>query len=349
MDRRTFLKSSGVAAAATATGTTVVQQATAAPAINKERIAIATALSPQFQKGYLRDRADRLALSLRSLSDGRINLQFIATGQSGGQAVGRGNHAAYFGTEAEHLKLDPSLGFFSGLPGDLDLKAEDFKAWLTVGGGQMHWDAISADFGLKSFAAGHSGPKPGVWSSSDLVLLEQIKGKTLSASGLSARVGERLGFELTANAAQADVVEVPTGPTAALADGLAGQSKFWFAEGIARGGQVLSFGINRSAWERLTSSDQAIIETCTSDAYHQCVSENAAHDRAVAPILLAHHGIQRRQWQDEVRRAISHVATQVVEEVAQTSQNSRVLYENYMFFRQTVTGDTEINNSVGLV
>ncbi len=349
MDRRTFLKSSGGAAAATATGTVAANQAIAAPALLAERVDIVTALGSQFQKGYLRDRADRFALQLRSLSDGRINVTFTATDVQTENASGRSDIVAYFGTETEHLSRAPGLGFFSGLPGDIGLKADHFKTWLTSGGGQTYWDSISGEIGYKPFAVGHIGSAPGLWSRTDLVLIEQITGKSLFASGLSARVGERLGFEIVDNARDAHAIEVPTGVTAALADGVVGQSQFWFSNGIAQQGQILSFGLNLSAWERLSASDKALIETCASDAYHQCADENAAHDRMVAPTLLSHHGIQRRQWQDEVQRAISHLSVQVVEEVAVSSNISRGLYENYMFFRQTVTGDAGIGNSVGLV
>ncbi|MEM9356312.1 MAG: hypothetical protein AAGB04_08865 [Pseudomonadota bacterium] len=348
MDRRTFLKSSGVAAA-TATGTVATQQALAAPAKIEQPIEIATALTPQFQRGYLRDRADRLALSMRSLSDGRIDVQFVEPASSGGQAVQTGQAQAYFGTESDHLSLDSSLGFFAGLPGDLGLKPDEYKSWLTAGGGQMHWDAIAGELGLKSFAAGHSGPAPGLWATTDLVLLEHVQGKGLLASGLTAHVGERLGFAITASVDTADAVEVPVGRTAAIADGLIGKSKFWLTGGLSNGGHVLSFGLNRELWERLGNSDKALIETCTSEAYNQCVSEHVAHDREVAPVLMAHRGIERRQWQDELQRAIAHASAQVVEEVAGSSKQSRNLSENYMFFRRSVTGSSEIIDSVGLV
>lgn len=348
MDRRTFLKSGGVAAAATATGTVTVNSSLAAPAIASNHVQIRTALGPQFQKGYLRDRADRLALSLRSLSSGRIDIQFVKTDEKLGQHLGGAEVQAYFDSESEHIGMHEGFGFFAGLPGDQGLKPDDFKTWLSAGGGQLHWDAIAAEFGLKSFPAGHSGIA-GLWSNTDLVLLEHLQGQRLFTSGLAARVGEGLGFQISQSAAAADMIELPVGQTAALADGLTERSKFWFADGIARNGQILSFGLGLDLWGQLTDSDKALIETCTAEAYHQCVSEQMAHDRQVAPTLLAHRGIERRQWQDEVRRAIDHVSAQTVAQIAETSKESRALYENYMFFRQSVTGANEISNSVGLV
>ena len=348
MDRRTFLKSGGVAAAATATGAVAVSPSFAAPAIGSGQLKIRTALGPQFQKGYLRDRADRLALSLRSISSGRVEIQFVKMGDGVVQRLDGKELQAYFGSEAEHLETHSGFGFFAGLPGDQGLKPDDYKTWLNAGGGQLHWDAIAAEFGFKPFAVGHSGAA-GLWSNSDLVLIEHLQGKRLFASGLAARVGEGLGLQLSGSLTAADAIEVPVGQTAALADGLVVQSKFWFADGIARHGHVLSFGLSLDLWEQLTDSDKALIETCTTEAYHQCVSEQLAHDREVAPVLLAHRGIQCRQWQDEVRRAIDHVSRQTVEQIAESSKESRDLYENYMYFRQSVTGIDRIGTSVGLV
>ena len=348
MDRRTFLKSGGVAAAATATGAVSVAPSLAAPAIGSGQLKIRTALGPQFQKGYLRDRADRLALSLRNLSSGRVEIQFVETGDGVVQRLDGKDLQAYFGSEAEHLGTHPSFGFFAGLPGDQGLRPDDYKIWLSGGGGQLHWDAIAAEFGFKPFAVGHSGAA-GLWSNTDLVLLEHLQGKRLFASGLTALIGQGLGLQISGTLTAADAIELPVGQTAALADGHIGQSKFWFADGIARNGHVLSFGLSLDLWEQLSDSDKALIEICTAEAYHQCVSEQMAHDREVAPVLLAHRGIQRRQWQDEVRRAIEHLSTQAAGQIAESSKESRDLYENYMYFRQSVKGNGKINTSVGLV
>ena len=200
MDRRTFLKSSG-AAAASAT-TVAAGQAQAAPASDAEFAdAIHTALPGAFANGYQRDRADRLALRLRELSQGRINLRFEAFAGRGIDAITSGAADAYFGSEADHIDEDGVLAYVSALPGDLGLGPEHFMTWLSAGGGQMHWDAAAGKLGYKALAVGHSGRRTGLWLTREAASLSDLAGRTIATHGLAVHVAEAIGLKPRAEGA----------------------------------------------------------------------------------------------------------------------------------------------------
>lgn len=346
MDRRTFLISSG-AVAATATQSSA-ETDTAAPALRQLGEPITVALGARYQGGYMRDRADRFALRLKELSGGRLSLAFVADDQGDLTAVAQGRTQAYFGTEADHVALDPAFAYFSGLPGELGLSGTHVETWLKAGSGQMLWDRIADQYGVKALPVGHSGATSGLWAKTDLDRLADLKGLRIDASLLTTAITERLGA-VPAHQANPDVRELPMGVTAAIADGVARDHKVWFRDGIHRHGIVLSFGMNAAFWHALTDADRAVVTACANEAYHQNLAEHEAHDKTVAPHLVKAHGVQRRQLPDDIRRAIAHVADQYLNDAAAQHAGSAYVHESYMQFRQSFVGEPSAGHASGLV
>ena len=345
MDRRTFLKSSGAAAAAASATAVAAEQAQADANAGP---AIRTALAAPYASGYLRDRADRLALRLREISDGRINLQFETATGNGADAVLSGAADAYFGSEADHIERNGALAYMSALPGDLGLGCDHFMTWLSAGGGQMHWDHVAAELGYKALAVGHSGRGAGLWAMTDVNSLADLAGQSIATHGLAKRVGDALGLQAQASDAAA-LIEPLMGPTAAMASGASGQRRYWWREGLNRSGVVLSLGLALPLWQRLTDGDRAVLTAAASEAFHQCVAEHAAHDRDVAPHLFAHHGVHQSPPPNDIRRAIDHISQDVISDIAAQDTTASRIHESYMVFRKNVVGLPDPLHSSGLV
>jgi len=340
MDRRTFLKSGVVAA----TGAGAASTAMAAPMQKTSSVAVLeTVLSQRFAQGYLRDRADRFALRIKELTEGRIILNFKAASPANTsfECVCNSSATAYFGTEAEHLSEHRGLAYFSALPKEFSLTPEYFTAWLAGGGGQSHWDAIASDFGVKSFAVGHSGRRAGVWADRDLENLSSLVGLQGDVTGMAAEIVKRLGVKISAaNSDEAALVAPLMGPTAWLADDGA-RRRFWFRDGIYQDGVVLSFGLSQQVWQRFSAADQAVIATCANEAYHQSLAEHAAHEQAVAPHLFAAYAIQKRTLPDDILKAMQHMAMQLLSEWRSADAATARIHDSYMQFRNTMTGSID--------
>ncbi|MGI9424806.1 MAG: hypothetical protein ACR2PA_16540, partial [Hyphomicrobiaceae bacterium] len=255
---------------------------------------------------------------------------------------------AYFGTEADHIAQHPAFAYFAGLPGEHGLSGDHFATWLTAGSGQLHWDQLADGFGIKALPVGHSGRAPGLWAKADLDRLPDIAGRTINASALATAVAKEFGA-VPAAGDDGDLREVPMGITAAVADGVTKHHKVWFPDGIHWQGLAQSFGMQAGLWHGLSDSDRAIISSCASESYHQCLAEHDAHDKAVAPHLFASQGIARRPLPDDVRRAIAHVAEGLVLHAATQHEATANVHESYMLFRQSFVGDPPIGVAGALV
>ena len=338
MDRRTFLKSGVAATAGIGAASAVTAEAAAAPPSSS--IALKTALSPHFARGYLRDRADRFAQRLKDMTGGRLTLDLIAAPPGSGiMNVRNGGAAAYFGTEADHIGDHRGLSYFGGLPGGLSLAPEHFATWLSAGGGQLYWDDIAADFGVKSFAVGHSGRRAGLWAARDIENSGKLAGRHGYMIGVAAHAAERLGVT-TGFAADTtpDLAEPLMGPTAWLADNPKEQNRIWFSDGFHRDGVVLSFGLSLDVWQHISVQDQAILTACANEAYYQSLAEHDAHDTAIAPHLFKARGVEQRRLPDDISKAISHVTAVLLSEWQAGDVVSARIHASHMQFLQNITG-----------
>lgn len=348
MDRRTFLKSSGAVAAATAT-TAAADQALATPAVTGQTSdPIRTVLSGPFASGYLRDRADRLALRIAEISDNRIRLEFDTSGDDGFGAVAAGKADAYFATDAGQVGRHGVFAYVSGLPGDLGLSPEHFAMWLSAGGGQMHWDSAAAEFGIKALAAGHTGRRTGIWAKQDVTGIADLGGRSIASRVLAMQVANGLGLK-GATDVDADIVEPLMGPTMAMATSVAGERSVWLRDGLNQNGLAVSFGLSLRLWERLPDADKALLTTVAGEAFHENVAEHDAHDREVAPHLFKPRGVRQLALPDDVQRGIRHVSQEVIEALAAQDPATSRIHESYMVFRKNVAGLPDPLHTAALV
>ena len=343
MDRRTFLKSTG-AAAATAGATTAAHAHETDPSVQNQANVepIRTRLSPLFQSRYMRDVADRFALRLSELSQKRLQLEFVPEqATTTFAAIDSGACDAYIASEAEHLANHPALVFFAGLPGKFGLSPEHQAQWLSAGGGQLLWDDLAAERGVKALNIAHSGRAPGLWSTTDFDMIADLKNQSIRSFGLGLQIVEQLGATnsvATSATTSSTAWELPMGPTAALSEHTNGPEKFWFRSGLHQNGVAISFGLSSKIWNSLSDTDKALITAAADASYQHSISEHETHDKMVAPHLLKHRRIAVRQLPDDIQRAISHISQSLIENIRSTDTDAARVVDAYMHFSQTVTG-----------
>ena len=104
--------------------------------------------------------AKRIAERITAASDGALTVTVVPSGSlvppfETFDAVAAGKADLYYGAEFFWHFKSPAFSLFSGLP--FGLTATELNAWIRHGGGQKHWDALSARFNLKPFLAGNLG------------------------------------------------------------------------------------------------------------------------------------------------------------------------------------------------
>lgn len=350
MDRRDFLKSTAAAAAAaTATAAVVAETAyaeatPAAPALNRgpQELRLALPWADGFAGPV--DQAHRLGRSIAAMSEGRFRIVPTFGVADGLAAVRSGEADLYFGSEADHLDAHRGLAFFSGLPGDLGIDPHRLQAWITTGGGQALWDDLSADLGVKAILAGHTGVRSHLLSTECIETMGALAGRKAHVQGLARDVARGLGLDPVsiAPAQLADAMQrgdvllaESGGAITSYALGLPRVAPYWPGASINRNGLALALGFRRALWERLGTSEQAMLTAAAAVEFQLALAEEEGHGHLLYPEPPA-----ARTWPiaAELSHAIRRVADAVVAHAAGSDSRTRRINDSYTAFSRSRTG-----------
>lgn len=295
MDRRTFLKSTGAAAAATAAATSAgarekapgaaPEASPAAPAILTGSRRLSVMAAPVARIGEGAHAALRgLARALSLVTDGRIGLDIIEQDR-GVELVQRGEADAYLGVEGDDLDQRPALLAFTGLPAALDDTPGLYRPWLAAGGGQDVWDTIAAGYGIKPLLAGQI--ETILWATDQPTELRPVLSHLRQgARGFDRILGETadatmsvdtLMFAITPCSPGAVMATLASGATPDLRQAFTGWSSPLH----------LTLGIRRSLWDDLPAADRLLIEALVAAEGARLEAERTAEQMAVREIMQA--------------------------------------------------------------
>jgi TRAP-type mannitol/chloroaromatic compound transport system substrate-binding protein len=355
MDRRSFIVNSGVAAAAVSTVGLSAEHAAAAPqdtaavaapAIISTARELSFGSTVRFGQGPVGIAAERLARRIDTASAGRLRIVVQAISESALTSVMTGETDLAFGTDHHNLGYHRAFAYFAGLPFYSGLDPDAYQAWLTVGGGQLLWDDLAADFNVKPLLAGHTGRHPGLWLTRDIDTVAAFKGRTFAVPGLARDVVRHLGgealavpvMELAAALADGRIVGAEAGVFHGMMSGLHAAAKVHVGQGINNSGSTYAINVRRTLWEQLSAADQAVLEACAAEATREMLAETTALNPVARAALSQEHGVAFEHFSGEVIGALSRAADDVVAVVASTDAKARRIDDSFMAFREQMTG-----------
>lgn len=349
MDRRDFLRTTGTAAAAATVPATLPARAGAtaeppAPALAKGLREIRVATSwPDNGKGP-GDSARRLLRRIEVATEGRYRFVMIATDhQTGIEAVREGLAEAYHGCEHDHATHHRGFSYFAGLPAQHGLRASAIEAWLLTAGGQPLWDELAAQFGIKAFAAGHTGRSTGLWTQQAIASPVDLAGRKVWAAGLAGDVVRGLGAEpsmlpvthIAGALARGEVFAAETGgAVTSYALGVLDGASHPVGTAINRTGSLLSFGLALSVWQEMSEADRIIFTALATAEMHTAIAEEKAHKR----LLLRRYPKPGARDADarDFAAAVARMSDAVVAHLASHDPTTQRLNASYQAFRRAI-------------
>ena len=268
-------------------------------------------------------------------------LQVLDAVQNG--AVECGHTASYY-----YVGKNPALAFGTAVP--FGLTPQQQNTWLYEGGGNDALNRIYADFGVRSFPAGNTGPQMGGWFKRQLDGPESLKGLKMRIPGLGGKVMASLGVNvqvlpggeiyLALERGAIDAAEF-TGPYDDNKLGLPKAARFYYYPGWWEPGPSLTALVNQRAWSKLPKAYQAMFESACESANLLMLSR---YDRLNAEALktLRQGTTQVEFYGDAILKAAQQATNELMADIARTDAGFNSLWNQWKQFRQLAQGWNQV-------
>ncbi len=355
MRRRNFMSTAAVGAAATGAASTL-----AAPAIAQDRTEwTMVAPWPKNAPG-VGVNAQRVADRITEMSDGRLTVTLYGAGElvppfESFDAVQSGNADLLHATPYYWVGKARALNYFTTIP--FGLTATELPAWLYFGGGQALWDEVYAEFGVKGFYAGSSGLQAGGWFRNEINTLDDLQGLKIRIAGLGGEVLRRLGAAVTLlppgeifAAMQSGAVDAAewVGPWNDLAFGLYRVASYYYLPAFHEPGPGLEVVVNQESLAALPNDLQKIVQYAVSSVANETLADFTYHNIVSLDPLIEEHGVEIRQFSDEIVQELGRVTAEVMEEEAAADELTGRVHAAYMDFLQKAAAYSARMEQVGL-
>lgn len=337
MERRQFLRGAALGGAGIAAGATL-----ATPAITQQRRELTVVSTWGRDFPGLGLSAQRMMKRIEEVSDGRIVPTYFAAGERVGafdvfDEVAAGNSNAYIGAEYYWIGKHPGYAYFTSVP--FGMTNAEWNAWIKFKDGQALWDEIAGSFGLKAITCGATGTQAGGWFNKEINTPDDLRGLKMRIPGLAGTVLSKLGVSTVALpggqiyenlvSGAIDATEW-VGPYNDYFLKLYEAAKFYYTAGMHEPGGGIGFAFNASFWGTLTDWEKNVLTACA-------MEENAAQPEEAISLngvylnrLIKDHGVQVRDFPDEVWDAFGEAAEATFEETRAHSPLAAKIHDSYM-------------------
>lgn len=321
MKRRDFFKSASIVTA----GAAATALATPAIAQDSQTWRMVTTWPKNFPG--LGVGAQRLADRITAASGGRLTIQVFASGEmvpplQALDAVIDGSAEMSHGAAYYWQNKSQGLSFFTGVP--FGMTSREHSAWVRFLGGQEIWDEIYDQFGLQGFLSGDTGTQAGGWFRNELTGLSDIEGLRFRTPGLGGQVWGKLGASVTNIAAgeifaalQSGTLDAAefVGPYNDLALGFYQVAKNYYFPSFVEPGLATELVVDKAKYQALPEDLQVIVRDCCQAEYDQVASDFYANDPRALQALVSEHGVQVRQFPEEIIEAGAKAAVELLTEI----------------------------------
>ena len=344
MKRRKFLKGAAAGGVAAAAATV------AAPAISQgiKQLKMVTTWPKNFPG--LGTGAERLAKRIGTMSDGKLQVKVYGAGElvpafQSFDAVSSGKAEMSHSVSYYWQGKAPAFNFFASVP--YGFTAMEHAAWMLWGGGLEMWTELCDQFNVVPFMRASTGVQMGGWYRKEMNSLDDFNGLKFRMPGLGGEVLRSLGAtvvnlpggEISA-ALQAGTIDGTewVGPWHDLAFGFYKVAKFYYWPGLhepCTTGEVL---VNKTVWSGLSKQHQEIIRVAVQA---EAIIEHAEFQYKSADalaVLLIQHGVQLRNFSDEMLKGFGKAALEVVAQVGNKDPFTKKVYDSFMAQRKKAIG-----------
>ena len=338
MDRRNFIRSAGVAAAAV--------PALAAPAIAQLAPEIKWRMTSSFPKALdtIYGAAETFAKYVAEATDNKFQIQVfpageIAPGLEAANEVGKGTIEMCHTASYYYWGKDPTFAFATAVP--FGLNARQQNGWMYYGGGMELMNEFYATHNLIAFPCGNTGAQMGGWFRKEIKSVADLEGVKMRIGGFGGKVISKVGV-VPQQIPGGEIYPALEKGTIDAAEGVGPYdddklgfykvAKFYYYPGWWEGGAMLHTMVNTAKWAELSPAYQSIVKSASQAANCDMMAKYDARNPAALKALVG-KGAVLRPYPQDVMEACFNAAKETYAEIGASNAPFKKIHDAMMAFR----------------
>ncbi|MBQ0934999.1 TRAP transporter substrate-binding protein [Ideonella paludis] len=337
MERRSFVRSAGIAG---------VLAAGAAPAIVQAQANIRWRLASSFPKALdtIYGAADVFSKQVAAMSGGKFQISVHAGGElmpPFGVVDGVQNGTVEMAHTAPYYFFGKDETFALGCAIPFGLNSRQMTAWYYEGNGEKLMREFYAKYNIVNFPGGNTGAQMGGWYRKPIGSMADMKGLKMRIGGFAGKVLERLGG-VPQNIPGGEIYQALEKGTIDAAEwvGPYDDQKLGFNKvaphyaypGWWEGGPQLDFFINQKAYDGLSAEYKAIVTAAAAYAHVDMQAKYDGRNPAALRSLVS-SGTKLFRFPKDVMEAAFKESMAVYSEISAKNPNWKKVYDDYSKFR----------------
>src|SRR5918994_2033578 len=338
MDRRNFIKSSGLAAAATA--------GLAAPAIAQSSPELKWRMTSSFPKALdtIYGASERFTKYVAEATDNKFQIQLFAAGEivpglEAANAVSSGSIEMCHTASYYYWGKDPTFAFGTAVPFGLNSRMQN--AWMYFGGGMELMNEFYAKHNLVAFPCGNTGAQMGGWFRNEIKSLADLQGLKMRIGGFGGAIISRIGV-VPQQIAGGEIYQALEKGTIDAAEwvgpyddeklGFYKVAPFYYAPGWWEGAAAIHLFFNIEKWNALTPAYKSVVRSAAAMANMWMTAKYDAENPPALKRMIA-NGAQVKVFSIPVMEACLKASNEVYAEISAQNPDFKKLWDNILAFR----------------
>ena len=337
MERRSFVRSAGIAG---------VLAAGAAPAIVQAQANIRWRLASSFPKALdtIYGAADVFSKQVAAMTGGKFQISVHAGGElmpPFGVVDGVQNGTVEMAHTAPYYFFGKDETFALGCAIPFGLNSRQMTAWYYEGNGEKLMREFYAKYNIVNFPGGNTGAQMGGWYRKPVTSMADMKGLKMRIGGFAGKVLERLGG-VPQNIPGGEIYQALEKGTIDAAEwvGPYDDQKLGFNKvaphyaypGWWEGGPQLDFFINQKAYDGLSAEYKAIVTAAAAYAHTDMQAKYDGRNPAALRSLVS-GGTKLFRFPKDVMESAFKESMAVYSEISAKNPNWKKVYDDYSKFR----------------
>ena len=257
------------------------------------------------------------------------------------EAVGNGTVEMGTGSPGFWKAQVPPMAFLHNTP--FGLTATEQNTWFAFGGGQELADKVYAEAGCKFFPFGNTGCQMGGWYNKEINSMSDFKGLKIRMGGFGGETLKAAGAEVVsirlpkvAQAMKDGQIEAAefAGPFHDMNYSFHKMAKYYYYPAWHEPSGAFDLFINKAKWDAQSSQVRAVITAAAAAINSRILCFRDAHNSTALAKLTGEHGVQLRQFPDELLKELAPLSAEVLREQASRDKLSEEILNSIIEFRR---------------